>query len=351
MYNLWIMNWQIQCCRLLSWKTEKEIQPTHRIHFLRTAWFRYAAAITIMIGIGAYLWSIKEKNSGTAQNNSIIKDNDVAPPTLNRATITLANGQQIEIDSTTTGTLASQGNVDIQKMNDGRIMYKGISNKTEVQYNTLTVPRGSNIATIVLSDGSKVFLNSASYLRYPVSFIGDERKVEIEGEAYFEIAKDPKKKFIVVSRGVETEVLGTHFNVNAYPDEQTLAITLVEGKVKVKKGNNSLTIIPGEQVTSSKGILTKNADVNLEQVIAWKNGRFLFGGGQDIAAVLRQVSRWYDVDIQYQGEIKGTIGGSLSRQVNVSKVLELLQSTGSINYKIVNKTVIISPFKEKMIVC
>ncbi len=203
---------------------------THRIHFLRTAWFKYAAAAIIILSLGAYLWSTYEKNNpGNAKSNSFSKNNDVMAPSLNRATITLASGEQIGIDNVGFGTLANQGTIQIEKMQDGRIVYKGTGEQT-VQYNTLTVPRGSKMASIVLSDGTKVSLNAASSITYPVAFTQQTREVSVTGEVYFEVAKDPKKKFIVSSSGMETEVLGTHFNINAYPDEKVRSVTLLEGR-------------------------------------------------------------------------------------------------------------------------
>ncbi len=245
-------------------------RPVHRIHFLRTAWVRYAAAIILILGIGAYLY-ISQKQSPMPDVVSSVPKRDVPAPSSTHATLTLAGGQQILLDSAANGTLAVQGNVDIQKMNDGRIVYNGKQKSGAIQYNTVSVPRGSQIASIVLTDGSKVFLNSASSIRYPVAFTGHERSVEITGEVYFEIAKDPSRKFSVRSRGVTTEVLGTHFNVNAYPDEVSRKITLIEGRVKVTANNENVILKPGQQAElAENNQLQTNENVNISQVVAWQ---------------------------------------------------------------------------------
>ncbi len=199
---------------------------------IKTAWVKYAAAVIIILGTGAYLWNTTQKESPdemTASAKASAKA-DVPAPSSTRAVLTLSNGQQIFVDSAAKGTLAIQGGVNIQKKGDGLIEYKGSNKNGAIQYNTLTVPRGSEIASIVLSDGSKVVLNSASSLKYPVAFVGNERRVEVTGEAYFEVAKDPKKKFVVLSNGLTTEVLGTHFNVNTYGDEHSKKGNVAGGK-------------------------------------------------------------------------------------------------------------------------
>ncbi len=223
----------------------------------------------------------------------------------------------------------TQGNVAIEKMSDGRIVYNGKGEVGEIQYNLITVPKGSQIASIELADGSKVFLNSASSLKYLVAFKGSERRVEITGEVYFEIMKDPKRKFIVVSGDVQTEVLGTHFNVNAYADEEATKVTLVEGSVKVSFGDDNVIIKPGQQAEAIKNEKLKtNKNVDLSQIIAWKKGVFVFSQ-MDLKSILKQVSRWYDVTIEYKDSmVAGTFSGGLSRQLPLSEVIKILESNG-----------------------
>lgn len=310
----------------ISENSAKTTTPVHRIRLLKTNWLKYAAAILIIFGIGAYLWNLNRspQKDQVATTIPVPAQNDVSAPSVSRATLTLASGQRIFVDSAANGTLAVQGNVNIQKMDDGRIVYKGRDNGAEIQYNTLVVPRGSQIASIVLSDGSIVFLNAASSLRYPVSFNGNERRVEIQGEAYFEVTKDPKKKFIVSSGGITTEVLGTHFNVNTYPDESTMKVTLLEGSVKVSGGLSKLVIRPGDQVAFTKGVMQLNQSVDVDQVMAWKNGLFNFKDA-DLPTVLRQLERWYDIQVVYEGRPEEyRFQGEIQRSLNLSQVLSVL---------------------------
>ncbi len=196
---------------------ERSHIPTiHRVHFLKTTWFRYAAAVLVIIGIGAYLYTA-QKIKPVPEKIAVVQD--VSAPESNRAMLTLANGQTIFLDSAHNGILAKEGETNIEKTEEGNIVYQGNRPSGAMQYNTLSVPRGSQIASIILSDGSKVYLNAESSLKYPVAFNGTERKVEITGEAYFEISKNAKSKFVVVNGQMRTEVLGTSFNVNGYNDE------------------------------------------------------------------------------------------------------------------------------------
>lgn len=311
----------------------------HRVRFLKTAWFRYAAAILIIIGIGAYFYTYQTSKPVVTKTYTVA---GVPAPGTNRATLTLANGQKIFIDSAGQGILASEGGANIEKTGDGNIIYKGSGINQEPQYNILSVPRGSQLASIVLSDGSKVYLNAASSLKYPVVFSADERRVEITGEAYFEIAKDAKRKFVVANGNIETEVLGTSFNVNTYADEPAAKITLVEGKVKVSSNNKSIIIQPGEQVEAHANEIKRNDNVDIEEVVAWKNGRFLFNSA-DIETIMRQVARWYDVDVVYEKKTTETISGALPRSENVSQLLKILEATGKVDFKINGKQIIVKP--------
>jgi transmembrane sensor len=323
-----------------------------------------AASIILVLGVGAYFLFLNKKP--LQQQGQTIATTDVEPPMRNRAMITLANGQVVYLDSANSGELATQGNVKLVKLADGRVAYQKADGSvtTELQYNTLSNPKGSKVIDMALADGSHVWLNAGSSVRYPVAFIGNEREVEITGEAYFEVTKDPSRPFKVSAinatgnggRGAEIEVLGTHFNVNSYDDEPAIKITLLEGKVKVLtlSGENILNpssrradvkiLKPGEQASlSDLSSIRVSSDVDLDQVMAWKNGEFQFGDKSDIGMVMRQISRWYDVDVEYKGEIKGHIGGSISRNVNISKVLQMLEATGIVKYKIEGKKVIIYP--------
>ena len=266
---------------------------------------------------------------------------DIPAPSGNNAVLTLATGETIILDSVSAGQVAVQGNTRITKTADGKIIYKG-NGSGEMQYNILTVPRGSQIASITLSDGTKAWLNSASALKYPVVFTGNERKVEITGEVYFEVAHNASMPFRVQKGDVLINVLGTHFNVNAYDDETAVEVTLLEGAVRINSGTVSGLLRPGQQAKVSSGIQIGD-DTDLEEVMAWKNGKFQFGEAADINTIMRQVSRWYDVDVVYKGAVTGHIGGTISRYENASKVLDMLEMTGAIRFQIEGRKVIVVP--------
>lgn len=302
-------------------------------------WNRVAAAaiIILMFSVGGYFYFNKE-GLRQVQTDNVVK-NDVPAPKVTKAMITLANGQTVALDSISNGTLATQDDVKVIKNANGEIVYSGSAN--EVVYNTLSNPRGSKVVNLTLQDGTKVWLNAESSLRFPVAFVGSERRVEITGEAYFEVTKNASKKFLVDANGVTTEVLGTHFNVNAYVDEETLKITLLEGSVKVLKNNISIIIKPGQQARVSDAIKIASA-VDTEEVMAWKNGTFSFNR-TDMSSIMRQVSRWYDVEVVFKNdEVKGKdFTGTVARKENASEVLKMLEMTGAVHFTIDGRKILV----------
>jgi transmembrane sensor len=273
--------------------------------------------------------------------------NDIAPGG-NKATLTLSNGTTLVLDNSKNGVLASQGKTIIKKTQDGLLTYQAARPLysqlvTEVVYNTITTPRGGQYQ-VVLPDGSKVWLNAASSLKFPTSFSGKERNVELTGEAYFEVAKNKAMPFHVSSAGQVVEVLGTHFNINAYADETWIKTTLLEGAVKVTKGTTWAIIKPGQQSAIVYGqdnaAIKITDDVDTDEAVAWKNGKFYFDEA-DIQVVMRQVGRWYDVDVEYNGKIPSDrFSGAFSRNMNASEALRLLEFTG-VNFKIEGRKIIV----------
>jgi ferric-dicitrate binding protein FerR (iron transport regulator) len=225
----------------------------------------------------------------------------------------------------------------IRKVEQGLVTYSGKGLFAENQFNTITAPTGGKYS-VVLPDGSRAWLNAESSIRFPTVFAKNERKVSIAGEVYFEITPDKQKPFLVDVRGLQSiKVLGTHFNVNAYGDEAAVTTTLLEGSVVVSaadKNNKTVRLIPGDQASlSGKGTIQVEKDVNTEGVIAWKNGFFQFEKA-NIKTVMRQLSRWYNVDVTYEGVAsERTFSGKINRSVNASEVLEILQFTG-VNFRI-----------------
>ncbi len=310
---------------------EKQEAPVKRMN---SKWWLAAASIIILLGVGSYFifFNNAQPDNNMAKTLPTIPT-DVAAPKANKAIITLSNGQQVPIDSLSSGQLAMQGNMLITKNSNGEIIYSGGSdNNGAMAYNTLYNPRGSKVQTITLADGTQVWLNTESSLRYPVAFSGKERKVEITGEAYFEVAHNAQMPFYVTSNDVSVKVLGTHFNVNAYEDENLLKVTLLEGLVNVSKGSSALKLTPGQQAEIGTTI-NLNKDCNTEDVMAWKNGFFAFRHA-DLNAILKQVSRWYAIDVDYKGSNNNQeFSGKIDRNLGLSEVLRILERTG-VHFKI-----------------
>ena len=302
-----------------------------------------AAVILFALGAGTYLYVIHRSQDPIS--NVQPKQNDIAPPSINKAILTLGDGTKIELDSTGNGTLAVQGSVQIIKKSTGEISYAGTSAE-EVRYNTLSIPIGSKPMNLTLSDGSKVWINVGSSVTYPTAFTGSERKVKITGEAYFEVAHNSRMPFIVQHDNVTVNVIGTHFNVNTYNDEAAEIITLLEGSVRVNKHAVFELLKPGQQARINNGINSNIKvlnDVNMDEVVAWKNGKFMFDKNTDIGTIMHQISRWYNVTIVYQGEINQHFWGSISKDVNVSEVLKILEATGGVKFKVEGNKIMVMP--------
>lgn len=265
-------------------------------------------------------------------------------PGGNKATLTLGNGKTILLDAAANGVLASQNNVRILKSKSGQLIYDATSylatSNAELSYNKIDVPRGGQYQ-VVLPDGSKVWLNAQSSLRYPAHFNGDKRLVELTGEAYFEVAKDSAHPFQISINGMQVQVLGTHFNIMGYQDEGCTKTTLLEGSVKIIKGGMQQMIIPGQQAIVKDKI--RVADVNVSESVEWINGNFNFSH-EKLEAIMRKMSRWYDVDIQYQGKTtNATFIGTLPRSSDIKEVLKYLELTGLVHFKTVERRVTAMP--------
>jgi transmembrane sensor len=293
-----------------------------------------AAAIILIIAGGWYLNNIfSERKNNIAVNTS---GNDVAPGS-SRATLRLADGSVIILNDTHNGIIAEQGSANITKLSDGELSYVLAKNTTgKSVINTMSTPRGGQYQ-LRLPDGSKVWLNSSSSITFPTIFDNKNREVTITGEAYFEIAKNARQPFFVNANHAIIEVLGTNFNVNAYADEPTMNTTLLEGSVRV----SGVILVPGQQA-KIKDQSIKIEKVNTEQVVSWKNGSFNFED-TDLKTVLRQLARWYDVVIEYRGNVPDmNFGGEIGRSLTLSQVLEILEKSG-VSFKIEgNKLIVFS---------
>lgn len=266
-------------------------------------------------------------------------------PAGNKAVLTLADGRQIVLDSAAEGSLAVQGASQVVKLASGQIAYKtagrGDANKPmAVSYNTMTTPRGG-LYQLTLPDGSRVWLDASSSLTYPVAFTGKQRVVALTGEAYFEIAPDANQPFSVSTGGATVHVLGTEFNMNAYPDEEAVSTTLVSGSVRVASTVRQQEIHPGQQASLLKDGKLSLSTPDLREVLAWKQGQFRFKD-QPIRAIMRQVSRWYDVDVKFAGpEPQTKFSGVISRKQDVTELLEALKETGDFSFTIRDRTIIV----------
>ncbi|WP_183578408.1 FecR family protein [Mucilaginibacter sp. X5P1] len=318
-----------------------QINSTTKRSYTRA--FAIAASLLVFVTAGVLMFMHHQAKKQQFMAAAKPVKNDL-PPGGNKAILTLANGSTVVLTDAKNGKLASQGGVVVSKTADGQIKYAGsgqsISSNTLV-YNTATTPKGGQYQ-FILSDGTKVWLNSASSIKYPVNFIGNERRVELTGEAYFEVAHNAAKPFRVVSSGQTVEVLGTHFNINAYADESAVKTTLLQGSVKVSSADGSSVIKPGEQAQFNNGKINVVSGVDLDAAVAWKNGLFYFEDS-NIQEVMRQFARWYDVDVKYEGELSARhFAGEIPRNINATQMLDIL-SFKKIHYKLQGKTIIVMP--------
>lgn len=325
-------------------------------------WYLVAASLILIIGAG--IWFLLSRGTGNTLTDETVSQerfkNDV-PPGGNRATLTLADGHVIILDSATNGVLSQQGYMKIIKFDNGKIAYRkeaGNEKAGMIAYNTITTPKGGQYM-VSLPDGSKAWLNSASSLRFPIAFNGDQRMVELTGEGYFEVSALPanpqerdklpvggkaKKPFIVKAGDVHVQVLGTHFNINAYTDEESIKTTLLEGVVKVISSDDASLIKPGEQVQAYRQGALRIVKADLEQTMAWYNGVFAFRNAS-IVSIMRQAQRWYDIEVIYEGKVNKDqpLNGDIPKNVALSQLLKILEATGSVHFRIEGKTVTVMP--------
>jgi transmembrane sensor len=320
-------------------------------------WPRIAAAAAILLVVGAGLWYYNANIAHPVVGSGDLVKNDIGPG-KHTATLTLGNGEKIVLGATADGELAKEAGVSITKTADGQVIYNVIpttdaaGSSTEekghlLHYNTLSTAKGESYQ-IVLPDGTKVWLNAASSLTYSATLnVDGERRVNLDGEAYFEVAKlrrgdqtsNDHIPFVVSSKGQEVTVLGTHFNIDSYADEGSTRTTLLEGVVRVASpAGNDVVLKPGEQSALWNNDI-KVMQVDTDEMIAWKNGYFKFVD-EDMQSIMRKISRWYNVDVQYSGNItKEVFSGRISRSKNISQVLKVIESANSVHFKVEGRRV------------
>lgn len=330
-------------------------------------WVSVAAAVLIITGASVWLTRSKETPTTNTPEQQVPMATTI-PAGGNRATLTLADGTVIDLDKAGNGTIATEGKTKVNKKEDGQLEYKSATGtrQSAITYNLLSTPRGGQYQ-LILPDGSKVWLNAASSIKYPTEFSGSERRVEVTGESYFEIVKNTEKPFKVTvlppsggaGRGGEIEVVGTHFNINAYGDEQPIVTTLIEGKIKISpidvvskpsvssdinnpkpKTINYKLLNPGEEAQiSDKADIKVRKNVDTESAVAWMKGFFDFHNA-NIKTVMSQVSRWYNIDVQYKSAVPAqTFEGNIDRNIPLNELLALLQQMGATKFTIEGRTV------------
>lgn len=309
-------------------------------------WLKAAAILFLATALVWIMVSPSKRTSQVVQTKIKSRPNQIAPGG-NKALLTLANGSRIILNDAKDGVLTTQAGAQVTKSRDGMLVYqaqrtaqrKSAAGTTEM--NSIATPRGGQYQ-LILADGTRVWLNAASTLKYPAKFTGHQRKVELEGEAYFEVHKDPAAPFIVHTSGQEVKVLGTHFNIKAYPDEATVKTSLLQGHVNISSGGETTSLLPGFEALSHQGATTiRQADV--QQSIAWKNGLFQFDSAT-IEEVMQQIARWYDADIIITKKPLPLrqFTGTISRQEPINEVLEMLRYTG-LKFSVRGKQILVQP--------
>lgn len=291
-----------------------------------------AAAIVLLVGGLTLVYIMRTPRPLVVMNDRPAVDTVIAPGG-NKAVLTLANGTKMILDSAKNGLLAMQGGMGVVKKDDGAISYErdgSVGERGGLLYNTVATPKGGQYV-VTLPDGTRVWLNATSSIRFPTAFTGAERLVQIRGEAYLEVAPDRTKPFrvaVVYANGekqMEVEVLGTQFNVMAYEEEGAVKTTLLEGAVRLVHGAETKVLRPGQQGELKDDVFRLMSNADTSAAVAWKNGQTLFAS-EDITAIMRKVSRWYDVDVEYQGQLpKRNFTGGISRKADISEILKILE--------------------------
>ncbi|SEB17698.1 FecR family protein [Pedobacter hartonius] len=303
---------------------------------VRSLWANISAAagLILLVASGGYFWYQKVSPKPVLALHQVHKD---VKPGGNRAYLTLSDGREINLSGMKSGRIGSDGGNDILQAVNGEISYvdgQAVTEQGPAALNTLRTPNGGHYR-VILPDGTKVWLNAASQLRYPANFEGlQQRKIDLTGEAYFEVAKDPHHPFVVQTDDQQIRVLGTHFNVNAYHDNGGSKTTLLEGSIHARGKQAEVTLVPGQQVsTVAKGRL-KVDPADQEIAVAWKNDQFMFES-EPISILMKTLARWYDVEVVYGKDVPDIrFNGAVSRFENISEVLKILESTGKIHFQI-----------------
>jgi hypothetical protein len=313
----------------------EDLRKPRKVMFTNS-WYAVAATMLLCCGIGMCIYLFSKKNSPQTQ---LVSRPVPTAPTNEQVTLTLSNGKKIALEEIALGKVGTDDNILITKNKEGQLVYdlSRVVDDGALAYNTISTPIGSNYQ-VVLSDGTKVWLNAKTTLKFPAVFKGQSRRVELSGEAYFEVAHNDKQPFLLSAKGMTVQVLGTHFNVSAYNDDQLVKASLLEGAIKADYQNKSLVLQPGQQAFLSEGKLDR-INFSEGEVMAWKSGYFIFRN-ESIQEIMKEISRWYDVEVDYQGNIsKEEFGGKYLKSSSLKELLTSLELTGTVKFKMQGRRV------------
>lgn len=320
---------------------EVEAPSVGKIHFLH----KWGWAAAVILVLGAATWLFRQANRPQSPVVALKNSQVDVEPGKNGAILTLADGSKLVLDSLGTGVISQQNGTSVVLQRNALQYTPGGNTGTAADYNTITTPKGRQFE-VVLPDGTKVWLNAGSALQFPVAFLGKEREVQLDGEAYFEVAPDAAKPFkLKVRQQLAVEVLGTSFNVNAYTNEQHIATTLISGSVRVsltRSAERALVLKPGQQVQSDGSGITMVPDAKIEKAIAWKNGLFNFEGAS-LEEVMRQLERWYDIEVVYEKGVPSVeFSGEMTKSMSLNGVLLALEKS-DIHFRLEGRKLIVLP--------
>jgi transmembrane sensor len=302
--------------------------------------YKYISTAAVLLLLSGITFIFFNRTKSTIKSEFVTnKQLDVLPGT-DKAILTLADGSKIVLDEHTSANISDKDGLKISRTKEGQLVYTILDQSdfkmgSTISYNTIQTPKGGQYQ-VILPDGTKVWLNAASSLKYPEVFVGNERRVELTGEAYFEVAKNKAKPFHIKNHNQDVEVLGTHFNINSYMDDNTIKTTLLEGSVRVSNGKSVRVLKPGEQSiadASGTGTIRLAANVDTDDETAWKNGLFQFNNA-GLKSILNQLERWYDINIDYSSMPDKKYNGMVPRKAKLSEVLKMLEKTGNIRFEI-----------------